>query len=177
MFPPARLHTKRLLLRCPELADAESFFEWSRDPDFMRYLAWRPSANVEDVRRFIESRLDNWSAGEGPRPWMITPSGGADPMGYLAFVHQGHQVELAYALGHEHWGQGYASEAVKAVSEAALGDERIFRVCAVCDVVHAASARVLEKAGMTREGIARRSIIEPHLSSEPRDAVVYAVVR
>ncbi len=98
-------------------------------------------------------------------------------MGYLSFVHEGHRVELAYALATSFRGHGYVAEAVKAVIDAAMDDSRIFRVSAVCDVEHQASARVLEKAGMMQEGIARRSIVEPNLSPEPRDAAVYSVVR
>ncbi len=98
-------------------------------------------------------------------------------MGYLAFTLHGYALEIAYALAREHWGCGYMTEAVTAVVEAALADPRVFRIYAVCDVEHRASARVLQKAGMSLEGVARRSIIEPNLSPEPRDADVYAIVR
>jgi len=40
-----------------------------------------------------------------------------------------------------------------------------------------ASARVLEKLGMSREGVLRRWIIHPNISAEPRDCYVYAKVR
>lgn len=47
----------------------------------------------------------------------------------------------------------------------------------VCDVDNPASARVMEKAGMTREGILRRWHIAPNISPEPRDCIVCAKVR
>jgi RimJ/RimL family protein N-acetyltransferase len=40
-----------------------------------------------------------------------------------------------------------------------------------------ASARVLEKIGMTREGVLRRWIIHPNIGDEPRDSLCYSVVR
>lgn len=178
MFPPDTLRTERLLLRLPELGDAEHVLQtWSRDPEVMRHLAWRPSADAEAVRAFLEARIEGWKRREGPLSWMIAPAAGGEAMGFLAFTLRDYALEIAYVLAREHWGHGYMTEAVRAVVEAALADPRIFRVHAVCDVEHRASARVLQKAGMSLEGVARRSILEPNLSPEPRDAEVYAIVR
>ncbi|HET9377415.1 MAG TPA: GNAT family protein, partial [Chthoniobacterales bacterium] len=52
-----------------------------------------------------------------------------------------------------------------------------FRVWAHCDIENLASARVLEKSGMSKEGILRRFSIRPSISQEPRDSIVYASVR
>jgi hypothetical protein len=51
------------------------------------------------------------------------------------------------------------------------------RVWAVCDSTHLASVRVLEKAGLEREGILRRFIVHPNISPEPRDCFCYSRVR
>ena len=69
------------------------------------------------------------------------------------------------------------TEAVRAVVDWAFSLEEVFRVWAVCDTANTASARVLEKAGMAREGILRRWIVHPNVSSEPRDCFVYSKVR
>ena len=86
-------------------------------------------------------------------------------------------ADLGYGLARQHWGHGYATEAVQAVVRWALSQEQFYRVWATCDVENLASARVLEKAGMQREGILRRFIIHPNISSEPRDCYCYAVVK
>lgn len=39
------------------------------------------------------------------------------------------------------------------------------------------SARVMEKAGLVREGILRRWLIHPNISGYPRDCYSYAVAR
>ena len=69
------------------------------------------------------------------------------------------------------------SEAVRLLVTWAMQQSPIFRVRAVCDTANLASARVLEKAGLEREGILRRWIVHPNISSEPRDCFVYARVR
>jgi RimJ/RimL family protein N-acetyltransferase len=58
-----------------------------------------------------------------------------------------------------------------------LKQQAIFRIWAVCDVDNAASARVMEKAGMQREGVLRRWSVHPNISAEPRDSFCYAIVK
>jgi ribosomal-protein-alanine N-acetyltransferase len=52
-----------------------------------------------------------------------------------------------------------------------------FRISGFCDIENVGSARVMEKAGLEREGVLRRWVIHPKASSEPRDCFVYAKVR
>lgn len=89
----------------------------------------------------------------------------------------GHRVSVGYVLARAAWGQGYASEALRAVIEASWADPRVFRIWAVCDVDNPASARVMEKAGMRREGRMARYVVHPNVSDEPRDAYLHAVTR
>jgi [ribosomal protein S5]-alanine N-acetyltransferase len=58
-----------------------------------------------------------------------------------------------------------------------LAQPAMFRVWAVTDVDNVASARVLERAGMTREGLLRSWLMHPSLSAAPRDCWCYARVR
>ncbi len=69
------------------------------------------------------------------------------------------------------------TEAVKAIVDWVLKQESIHRVWAFCDVENLASARVLEKVGMQREGVLRRWMIHPNVSDEPRDCYCYAITR
>src|SRR5439155_20109245 len=58
-----------------------------------------------------------------------------------------------------------------------------FRVWAVCETANLASARVLEKAGLEREGILRRWLVHPNVSTDRKStrlnsshvAISYAV--
>ena len=55
--------------------------------------------------------------------------------------------------------------------------DAIWRIGAGCDVENLGSACVMERAGLAREGVLRRWIIHPNISSEPRDWLSYAKVR
>lgn len=90
---------------------------------------------------------------------------------------QGHRAEIGYVLARSHWKRGYMTEAAHAVVEWALSQPEIFRVWAVCDVENVASAKMLEKIGMRREGILARWIVHPSVSKEPRDCYCYAVTK
>jgi RimJ/RimL family protein N-acetyltransferase len=69
------------------------------------------------------------------------------------------------------------TEAVKGLIAWALKQQHIYRIWAVCDVDNVASARVMEKAGMVREGTLRRWSVHPNISREPRDSYCYAIVK
>jgi RimJ/RimL family protein N-acetyltransferase len=53
----------------------------------------------------------------------------------------------------------------------------MWRVWGVCDVENAGSARVMEKAGLSFEGVLRRHTIHPNVGTEPRDMRCYAKTR
>jgi RimJ/RimL family protein N-acetyltransferase len=47
----------------------------------------------------------------------------------------------------------------------------------MCHAEHAASVRVMEKAGLAREALLRRWHVFPNLGPDPRDCIVCAKVR
>jgi RimJ/RimL family protein N-acetyltransferase len=69
------------------------------------------------------------------------------------------------------------TEALKGIIDWALGRSEVFRVWAVCDVDNLASARVMEKAGMKREGRLCRWSVHPNLSAQPRDSYCYSIAK
>jgi RimJ/RimL family protein N-acetyltransferase len=87
-----------------------------------------------------------------------------------------HRAMIGYVLAEESWGQGLMSEALGAVIDY-LDEERadILRVWAYCDEANPGSARVMEKAGMIREGVLRSW--STNKSGEPLDCPVYSWIR
>ena len=167
--PPERLNTRRLILRRPTLPDAEPIFEeYAQDPEVTRYLAWQPHRSLSDTRAFLEGVSARWDSGER-YAWALTFQESDRPIGMLGCTIREHEAGLGYPLARKYWGQGLMAEAVSAAVQWLLEQPSIFRCWAVCDTTHTASARVLEKVGMQREGILRRLVVHPNLSPEPRD--------
>jgi [ribosomal protein S5]-alanine N-acetyltransferase len=177
MKPPELLATTRLQLRLPTQADAESIFRgYAQDSEVTKYLTWQPHQDLATTRAFLERCLRCWDE-ETAFPWVIMRNADHALLGMIEVRLDGFRADLGYGLARPYWGHGYATEAVQAVVRWALSQENIYRVWATCDVENLASARVLEKAGMQREGILRRFIIHPNISSEPRHCYCYAVVK
>ena len=83
-------------------------------------------------------------------------------------------AEIGYWLGEAMWGRGIATEALKAVTAEAFKRFDITRLYALPFADHAASVRVLEKAGYVREGHLRRSAIK---DGKVRDQLLFAAYR
>lgn len=62
---------------------------------------------------------------------------------------------LGYWLGVDYWNHGYTSDAARLVVRFAFGTLALHRVEAACLPRNIGSSRVMEKAGMTYEGILR----------------------
>jgi RimJ/RimL family protein N-acetyltransferase len=177
MIPPNIIDTARLRLRAARESDADAIFAaYGQDHEATMYLAWRPSGRIEDTREHL--RLTARAREEGRAlQWVILRKEDERLLGMIGGRVEGHKVELGYVLAKAYWNQGYMTETVCAVVEWALSDPEIFRVWAVCDIENTASARVMEKAGMKREGVLRRWSIHPTRSSEPRDCYSYAITK
>ena len=65
------------------------------------------------------------------------------------------EAEIGYELAPHAWGQGYATEAARALVGFGFAELDIHRIAARCVADNVASARVLEKLGMRREGRVR----------------------
>jgi len=157
---PERFETERLLLRRSMVEDAEAIFAgYAQDHEVTKYLTWKATGNIEDTREHLRTSATAWREGA------------------VGVRVDGYKVELGYVLARRFWGKGYMTEAVRAVVSWALEEKDIYRVWAVCDVENQASARVMEKVGMQREGILRRWTMHPNRSDEPRDCYCYAMTK
>ncbi len=175
--PPKTLETERLRLRKPRVADAEAIFrEYASDPEVTKYVSWRAHRNSAETREYVRTCLVGWEARKVFH-WIIERKGDKHLMGMITARVDDHKWELGYVLSHASWGKGFMTEVVKGVIEWALKQPEIFRVWAVCDVDNLASARVMEKAGMKREGRLRRWSVHPNLSAQPRDSYCYSIAK
>jgi RimJ/RimL family protein N-acetyltransferase len=177
-FPPNEIETERLLLRRPRFDDAaEVFAKYAQDAEVTRYLSWHPHASLDETRTFVEIAVEAWTTRSGHLSWVIERREDAQLLGTIGASISEHGAAVGYVLARPYWNNGYTTEALAAVCDAALEDTRIHRVWAWCDVENVASARVMEKAGMQREGLLRRFSLHPNVSDVPRDSYVYARVK
>lgn len=177
--PPETFATKRLLARRPRVEDAPAVFAaYASDPAVTRYLSWRHYTAVEPLREFLRGRIQTWETGApGPYAWLLCLQGTDAPIGSIGVGFDLHGVVAGYVLSRPLWGRGLMAEALRYVAAWALAQPPLFRVWAFCDAENLASARVMEKAGLLREGLLRRWHVCPTIGPEPRDCLIYAKVR
>jgi RimJ/RimL family protein N-acetyltransferase len=65
-------------------------------------------------------------------------------------------AEVGYAVAREHWGNGYATEAVALLTRYAFEERRLEKLVATVYAHNPASVRVLEKAGWHEEAVLDR---------------------
>jgi RimJ/RimL family protein N-acetyltransferase len=82
--------------------------------------------------------------------------------------------ELGYWLGEEYWGRGIVTEAIRQFAPWAMERFKLSRLHADTFYDNPASARVLEKAGFTKESVKRRAAIK---NGEIKDLNVYVMLR
>lgn len=175
---PPLFETARLRARPPRVGDAPAIFEaYASDPAVTRYLAWQHYRDLAPLEEFLRQSETNWATGQGHRPYLLTLKSDGRPIGSIGFDRNAGKVVFGYVLGAAYWGKGYMSEALAFLVDWALAQPGIFRAWAFCDVENPASARVMEKAGMSREGLLRRWHVCPEQGPDPRDCLVYAKVR
>ncbi len=175
--PPEQLETARLRLSRLTTAHARAVFEgWAQDEEVTRYLHWRPHRTEVESIEHAERCEAAWNDGSS-FAWVLEELGSGEIVGSIAAHDAGFRVSLGYVLARARWGEGFAAEAVRAVTEWFLLRPGTYRVWAVCDVDNRASARVLEKAGFSLEATLRRWILHPNVSAAPRDALCYSIVR
>lgn len=176
--PPETFETPRLLGRKPREDDAPAVFAaYANDPVATRYLAWKPYADVETLAEFLRGRGAAWDKYDGHYAYLLCLRGTDTPIGSIGIFIDEPKAMFGYVFGQAYWGQGYASEALSYLVQWTDTQPRIRRAWAYCATDNASSARVMEKSGLEREGVLRRSQVFPNLGSEPRDCVYYAKVK
>ena len=154
-----------------EMADAESLQKNANHRGVSIHLRDRfPFPyGIEQARAFLE-----WITKQ-PQPTVWAIDVAKEAVGAIGIeLHSDVErvsAEIGYWLGPEYWNRGIATDALKAVTVAVFKQFEITRLYAVPFADHAASIRVLEKAGYVKEGHLRQSAIKNGLI---RDQALFA---
>ena len=173
---PEAFDLQQIQLRRPRPSDASAIFEYGSDPEVARYADWPIRTTIEPLIEFLRDRAARWEAGEEFH-WIITLPSEDRAIGGISCRVEKHSAEVGFLLNRAYWNKGFATSAARAIVAWALSIPSIWRVWATCDTENVASVRVLEKAGLLREGTLRRWAVRPSISNQPRDAFIYARVR
>lgn len=170
------LRTGRLVLRPFEDADADDLFRLQSDAFVLRYWDSPPWTERSRAERFLAECRRMADAGTGVRLAVDRATDGAF-FGWCTLqrwepVHR--SAALGFCFTEASWGNGYATEAARALLGWAFATLDLNRVQAEADTRNAASARVLEKLGFVHEGTMREDCVVDGVVS---DSAVYGLLR
>lgn len=141
--------TERLLLRPPAAADAEAVFAWAGDPEVNRFQTYPLHTDPEQTRAFLLAAENGEDDTEDDLAFLFVHRSSGQIVGCAtAWPEDGGVWELGYTIRRDCWGQGYASEGVRAVIAFAHETLGVKRFAAHHAVDNPASGRVLEKCGL-----------------------------
>ncbi len=152
------LETHRLILRRFRIEDAEDMFNnWASDPEVTKFLTWPTHQNMDTTSWVLNDWIPRYEDG-GYFNWAIEWKETGRVIGGIAVVRLEEAIgeaEIGYNLGRAFWGKGIMPEALRAVMDYLFDTAGVNRICAGHDVNNPKSGRVMEKAGMKKEGIRR----------------------
>ncbi|GAB3448079.1 GNAT family protein [Phycicoccus ginsengisoli] len=169
--------TERLVLRSLRPGDERHVFAYRSVPDVVRYIPGPPKT-FEQVQDMVAERA---TAGRvepaHPACTLAVELNGrviGDVLLHLDGPEgaDGRQAEIGWVLAPDMQGQGYATEAARALLRVAFDELEVHRVWARLDGQNDASARICERLGMRREAYFERA---SWFKDQWTDLAVYAI--
>ena len=169
------LETDRLIVRLPELRDVDELHARRNHPEVALLQDWDFPYPMDKARSLIESAIavgepvnDEW--------WLaIVSLHDGETVGDLALhlTWEGRTAEVGYSLAREHWGNGYATEALARLIDYLFDERGVTRIFGMLDPANLASARVLERTGFLFEGRTKLSYWKDDV---PSDDLIYGML-
>jgi [ribosomal protein S5]-alanine N-acetyltransferase len=155
------IQTERLILRPFTLTDAPQVKALAGDQRIYETTLCIPNPYENGIAEsWIATHQRSFYEGQGV-VFAICLSIG-DLIGAASLTRNGlfNRAELGYWIGSAHWNRGYCTEAAKAIVEYGFHSLAYHKIAARHFVGNRSSGRVLEKIGMTREGVLQDDVMK-----------------
>lgn len=170
------LKTPRLLLRQYVINDAQAMFSnWAGDPEVTRTLLWDTHPDAEYTRRLLGGWIKAYHTGRSYH-WVIEKE--KEIIGDISLVKWSAidlSGEIGYCLSKKAWNQGIMTEALKRVMQFLFQEVGFHRIYLRHATENPASGRVMEKAGLRKEGLMHQAM--RHKGEGFSDIALYAALR
>jgi RimJ/RimL family protein N-acetyltransferase len=154
------LKSKRLILREITLDDLEDIHQLHSIPEVDEFNTLGIPKDIEETRKLIKPAIEAQT--KSPRTayeWVIESKGNGAFLGLAGMFLSNDKYrlgEMYYKLFPDCWGKGYATEVAQKLVETGFEVFNLHKVEAGVATDNRRSIRVLEKIGMTREGLRRK---------------------
>jgi ribosomal-protein-alanine N-acetyltransferase len=171
-----QLETERLRLRKLVLGDAEDIFAYASDDEVTKFMIWDTHKTLEDSQGFITFTLDRYEKDDAGEWGIILKETGTliGTIGFPRHDNKNSQAEIGYVLRRSYWGKEIMPEAVGRILQFAFSEMKLNRIECCHFFPNEKSGKVMQKIGMSFEGIAREKIFA---KGRFWDAKQYAILR
>ena len=168
------MRTERLLLRPFRLTDVDDVYAYASDPQWGRFLPVPDPYLRKHAEEFVaRTVIEPYDMPTFAITLEDSVIGGINVRVDVAKK----TAEMGYSISRMHWGKGLMVEAATAVIDWAFSEFELFKVGARADLENRQSWRVMEKLGMTREGVLRSATASLANPCRREDTVHYGVLR
>jgi aminoglycoside 6'-N-acetyltransferase len=172
-----QLVAARVVLRRFRPADATTFVSYRSDPGVARYQSWEAPYPRTSGEQLIAALLGEHPDTPGQWFQFAMALRASDELigdcASLTDANDPRQAEIGFTLSPRFQGRGYATEGARALLSYLFAARSKHRVVARCDARNTASAAVLERLGMRREGHLREAT---WAKGEWTDDLLYAIL-
>ena len=171
-----RLDTERLILRRITLDDVDDMYEYAKNSSLTKYLTWSPHPDKAHTFEYVSYLQTRYKSGEF-FDWAVTLRDSGKMIGTCGFTRfdfQHNFGEIGYVINSDYHGIGIATEAVGEVVKFGFDKLLLNRIECKFIIDNVASRRVMEKSGMTFEGVHRQGML---IKGVYRDIGVCSILR
>ena len=146
-----KLETERLILRRYEKSDLDAFYEIIQDERLQKYIPF-PDFTREQELEYIKECMKIAEIDTNEK-WAIVLKNNNETIGNISVntvVKKHNYCNVGYVIRYDYWGNGYAAEALNAVSNYLL-ESGYYLVECTCNELNKQSSRVMEKAGFKKD--------------------------
>lgn len=172
---PPILESERLIYKKILPENAEDMYEYSKEEEVTKYLLWTPHLSLTQTERYIKLLQKKYASGSFWDFGLTLRENGKfiGTCGLTSCDEKENSIEIGYVLAPDYWGKGLATEAARTVLRFAFETFHPDKVCAKLLEGNDASRRVMQKLGMTLEGVYQNSM---YVKGEYRTVHVYEVL-
>lgn len=175
--PNYPIETERLQLRPFTRGDVDAVYSYRSREDVCRFLFDEPMSR-QTCAETIQARISQLGLEEEGDRIVLAVERKADGelIGEVSLIWrsvESRQAEIGYIFNPVAQGQGFASEAARALMDVGFAGAGMHRIYARCDARNAASARVMERLGMRREAHFRDHVL---VKGKWDEEYIYAVI-
>ena len=155
-----KIETERLILRRYKETDIDAIYDIITDKRLYTYIKF-PELTKEQELECIKEWIKEADDSKYER-WVIERKKDDAIVGNIdvnTVVKKHNYCNVGYTIRYDYWGNGYAAEALEAVSNHLLEESGYYLVECSCNELNKQSSRVMEKAGFKKDGyIANRRL-------------------